>query len=92
MNAEILINVAPREVRAALLEGGVLQELFIERASRRGFVGNVYKGRVQRVLPGMQAAFVDIGLARTCCQRRSRYSRSACKRSASTPSAAVRTI
>ena len=65
VNAEILINVAPREVRAALLEGGVLQELFIERASRRGFVGNVYKGRVQRVLPGMQAAFVDIGLART---------------------------
>jgi len=65
MSAEILINVAPREVRAALLEGGVLQEVFIERESRRGLVGNVYKGRVQRVLPGMQAAFVEVGLART---------------------------
>ena len=65
MTAEILINVAPREVRAALLEGGVLQELFVERESRRGLVGNIYKGRVTRVLPGMQAAFVDAGLART---------------------------
>ncbi|MGA0798834.1 MAG: Rne/Rng family ribonuclease, partial [Steroidobacteraceae bacterium] len=65
MSAEILINVAPREVRAALLEGGVLQELFVERESRRGIVGNIYKGRVTRVLPGMQAAFVDAGLART---------------------------
>jgi len=65
MNSEILINFAPREVRAVLLEGGVLQEVFIERVSRRGLVGNVYKGRVMRVLPGMQAAFVDAGLART---------------------------
>ena len=65
MSAEIFINVAPREVRAALLEGGVLQELFIERESRRGIVGNIYKGRVTRVLPGMQAAFVEVGLART---------------------------
>ena len=55
MSAEILINIGPRESRAALLEGGVLQEVFIERASRRGLVGNVYKGRVSRVLPGMQA-------------------------------------
>ena len=65
MSAEILINIGPRESRAALLDGGVLQEVFIERASRRGLVGNVYKGRVSRVLPGMQAAFVDAGLART---------------------------
>jgi ribonuclease G len=65
MSAEVLINIAPRETRAALLEGGVLQELFIERASRRGLVGNIYKGRITRVLPGMQAAFVDVGLART---------------------------
>jgi ribonuclease G len=65
MSAEILINIAPREVRAALLEGGVLQELFVERHSRRGLVGNIYKGRITRVLPGMQAAFVDAGLART---------------------------
>ena len=65
MSAEILINVAPRETRAALLESGVLHELFIERMSRRGLVGNVYKGRITRVLPGMQAAFVDCGLTRT---------------------------
>jgi len=62
---EILVNAAPRETRAAILESGVLQELYIERASRRGLVSNLYKGRVSRVLPGMQAAFVDIGLERT---------------------------
>ncbi|CAK0748159.1 RNase G [Gammaproteobacteria bacterium] len=61
---EILINVTPRETRVAIVESGVLQELFIERASKRGLVGNIYKGRVSRVLPGMQAAFVDIGLDR----------------------------
>ncbi|MFM7397230.1 MAG: ribonuclease G [Gammaproteobacteria bacterium] len=65
MSAEILINAAPRETRAALLEGGVLQEVFVERASRRGIVGNIYKGRVTRVLPGMQAAFIEVGLARS---------------------------
>ncbi len=65
MTSEILINIGPRESRAALLENGALQEIFIERASRRGIVGNVYKGRVSRVLPGMQAAFVDAGLERT---------------------------
>jgi ribonuclease G len=62
---EILINVTPRETRAALVENGATQELYIERASRRGLVGNLYKGRVSRVLPGMQAAFIDIGLERT---------------------------
>jgi ribonuclease G len=61
----MVLNVSPRETRAALLENGVLQELFIERASRRGLTGNLYKGRVSRVLPGMQAAFIDIGLERT---------------------------
>jgi ribonuclease G len=65
MSIEIFINVAPRETRAALLENGALQEIYLERASRRGLVGNVYKGRVSRVLPGMQAAFVEIGLERT---------------------------
>ena len=65
MSEEILVNVTPREIRAALLENGVLQEVFIERASRNGITSNIYKGRVQRVLPGMQAAFVDIGLERT---------------------------
>ncbi len=64
MSEEILINVTPRETRVALVENGMLQELHIERASRRGVVGNIYQGRVQRVMPGMQAAFVDIGLGR----------------------------
>lgn len=61
---EILINVTPRETRVALVENGMLQEMHIERTSRRGYVGNVYKGRVSRVMPGMQAAFVEIGLDR----------------------------
>jgi ribonuclease G len=62
---EILINATPREVRAALVESGVLQEVLIERTSRRGLISNIYKGKVSRVLPGMQAAFVDLGLERT---------------------------
>ncbi len=61
---EILINVTPRETRVAVVENGVLQEILIERAGKRGLVGNIYKGRVCRVLPGMEAAFVDIGLER----------------------------
>ncbi len=65
MREEILINVSSREVRAALLENGVLQEVLIERASRRGLISNIYNGRVTRVLPGMQAAFVELGLERT---------------------------
>ena len=65
LTTEIYVNVGPGETRAALLEGGALQELYIERASRRGLVGNLYKGRVSRVLPGMQAAFVELGLERT---------------------------
>ncbi|MCX7555816.1 ribonuclease G [Xanthomonadaceae bacterium JHOS43] len=64
MSEEILINVTPRETRVAVVENGLLQEVLIERASRRGYVGNIYKGRVLRVMPGMQAAFVDIGLDR----------------------------
>ncbi|MBA3987628.1 ribonuclease G [Aliidiomarina maris] len=62
MSAEILINVTPSETRVALVENGILQEIHIEREARRGLVGNVYMGKVARVLPGMQAAFVDIGL------------------------------
>lgn len=65
MSEEILINITPRETRVAMVENGMLQEVFIERASRLGLVGNIYKGKIQRVLPGMQAAFVDIGLERT---------------------------
>jgi ribonuclease G len=65
LKEEIFINVTPSEVRAALVENGVLQEVYIERAARRGLISNIYKGRVLRVLPGMQAAFIDIGLERT---------------------------
>jgi ribonuclease G len=65
VSIEILVNVAPRETRAAVLENGVVQEIHVERTSRRGLVSNLYKGRVSRVLPGMQAAFVEIGLERT---------------------------
>ncbi|UCE77527.1 MAG: ribonuclease G [Gammaproteobacteria bacterium] len=64
MTLELLVNVTPQETRVAVVENGVLQEVFIERARRRGLVGNIYKGVVRRVLPGMQAAFVDIGLER----------------------------
>jgi ribonuclease G len=64
VSEEILINVTPSETRVAVVENGVVQELYIERSSRRGWVGNIYKGRVSRVLPGMQAAFVNIGLER----------------------------
>ncbi|MFD0737731.1 ribonuclease G [Lysobacter koreensis] len=64
MTEEILVNVTPRETRVAVVENGMLQELHIERGWRRGVVGNIYKGRVLRVMPGMQAAFVEIGLDR----------------------------
>lgn len=65
MKEEILINVTQREIRAAVVENGALQEILIERASRRGLISNIYKGRVSRVLPGMQAAFLEAGLDRT---------------------------
>lgn len=64
MSEEILINVALMETRVAVLDNGVLQEVYIERSEKRGLVGNIYKGKVVRVLPGMQAAFVDVGLER----------------------------
>ena len=59
MSDEILINVTPQETRVAVMQQGVVQELHIERASSHGMVGNVYQGRVCRVLPGMQSAFVE---------------------------------
>lgn len=64
MSEEILINVTPRETRVAAVENGVLQEVEIERRVRRGLVGNIFKGCVSRVMPGMDAAFVDIGLGK----------------------------
>jgi ribonuclease G len=65
MTAELIVNVTSSETRVALLENGMLAELHIERESDKGIAGNIYKGRIQRVLPGMQAAFVEIGLARS---------------------------
>ena len=62
MTAELLVNVTPSETRVAYISGGILQEIHVEREAKRGLVGNIYKGRVSRVLPGMQAAFIDIGL------------------------------
>ena len=65
MSEEVLINVTPQETRVAVVENGVLQEVHIERTRNRGIVGNIYIGKVVRVLPGMQAAFVEAGLERT---------------------------
>ncbi|MBI3128884.1 MAG: Rne/Rng family ribonuclease [Candidatus Tectomicrobia bacterium] len=62
MPSEIIVNAEPFQTRVALLENGVATELYVERESEKGTVGNIYKGRVTKVLPGMQAAFVDIGL------------------------------
>ncbi len=65
MSTEILVNLGAQETRVVLVEGGAAQEIYVQRAARHGLVGNIYKGLVKRVLPGMQAAFVDIGLERT---------------------------
>ncbi|MGM0480803.1 MAG: ribonuclease G [Pseudomonadota bacterium] len=62
MGVEVLMNVTPTESRVVLVENGILQEVHIERQLKRGLVGNIYMGKVSRVLPGMQAAFIDIGL------------------------------
>jgi ribonuclease G len=64
MNEDILINITPQETRVALIVQGAVQELHIERTLTRGLAGNVYSGKVVRVLPGMQSAFIDIGLER----------------------------
>jgi ribonuclease G len=64
MPRDLIVSTTPRETRVALLEDGVVSEIFIERETQRGLVGSIYKGRVTRVLPGMQSAFVDLGLER----------------------------
>jgi len=64
MADEILVNVTPQETRVAVLAAGQVQELVVERAASRGLVGNIYMGKVARVLPGMQSAFVEVGLER----------------------------
>ncbi|MDR2031840.1 MAG: ribonuclease G [Azoarcus sp.] len=65
MSTEFLLNFTPQEVRVAVVEQGVVQELHVERPASRGIVGNIYLGTVVRVLPGMQSAFIDVGLERT---------------------------
>src|SRR3990167_6619559 len=65
MSTELLINATPYEIRIALVEHGNLVEFCLEQPREKGLVGNIYRGRVVRVLSGMQAAFVDIGLERT---------------------------
>ncbi len=65
MSNEILINVTPQETRVAIMQQGIVQDLHIERSSSRGIVSNVYLGKVKRVLPGMQSAFIDIGMERS---------------------------
>ena len=65
MSEDILINFTPQETRVAVMYQGVVQELHIERTASRGLVGNVYVGRIVRILPGMQSAFIDVGLERT---------------------------
>src|SRR6476646_10375200 len=62
MSSILVINAAGRETRVALVENGHIAEFYLERKNEKGIVGNIYKGKVVRVLPGMQAAFVDIGL------------------------------
>src|SRR5579862_482616 len=62
MPKELVISAAPHETRVAILEDGLLCEIYIEREKEFALVGSIYKGRVTRVLPGMQSAFVDIGL------------------------------
>ncbi|WP_303785711.1 ribonuclease G [Azovibrio restrictus] len=65
MSEEILINFTPQETRVAVMAQGVVQELHIERTASRGLVGNIYLGKVSRILPGMQSAFIEVGLERT---------------------------
>ncbi len=69
MNEDILVNITPQETRVALMQLGAVQELHIERTLSRGLVGNIYLGKVVRVLPGMQSAFIDIGLERAAFLR-----------------------
>jgi ribonuclease G len=64
VSEEVLVNITPQETRVAVLRAGAVQELLVERAASRGLVGNIYMGRVARVLPGMQSAFLDVGLER----------------------------
>jgi ribonuclease G len=85
MSEEILINVTPTETRVAVVENGMLQEVSLERNTHLGYLGNIYKGTVSRVLPGMQAAFIDIGLDRTAFLHASDIHRVECEQTPDDP-------
>ncbi len=85
MTRDLIVSSTPQETKVALLEDGVVSELFIEREAHRGIVGSIYKGRVTRVLPGMQSAFVDIGLERDALPARGRRLRGAAREPARRP-------
>ena len=70
---DVLINITPQETRVAMLVSGSVQEVLVERTGSRGLVGNIYMGRVTRVLPGMQSAFVEVGLGRAAFLRITSY-------------------
>ena len=74
MGREIAINVTREETRVAVLDNNVVTELYVDRAKHKDFVGNIYKGKVAKVLPGMQAAFVDIGLEKAAFMHVSDFS------------------
>lgn len=74
LEKEIIVDINPYQTRVVLLEQGTPSEIYIERRGRERLVGNIYKGRVQNVLPGMQAAFVDIGLEKNAYLLRAIYS------------------
>ena len=65
MSEEILINSTPNETRVALVENGMLQEVLLERNRKSSVVGNIYIGRVEKIIPGLQSAFIDIGMQRS---------------------------
>ena len=69
MSQELFINVMSAEVRAALMEDSSLIDLIVERRERASVIGNIYLGRVERVMKGMEAAFIDIGTSRRPCSR-----------------------
>jgi len=85
MSDEILMNVSPSETRVALVENGLVQEVYIERIRNKGLVSNIYKGKVVRVLPGMQAAFIDIGLERAGFIHASDFATGACNKDSNEP-------
>ena len=65
MSEEISINSTPNETRVALVENGMLQEVLLERNRKSSIVGNIYIGRVEKIIPGLQSAFIDIGMERS---------------------------